>query len=180
LYGKGFTATLRAQEFRYTVAAIGVFHLGWLVLLMRRTRRRLAEQVALGRLKLMLIMACFAIGAWVLIMYGPPQAITAPFQNSYATMMLLYIPLGAAMTVLPRRILWPVLAVQIGYGAVVWVGAVWWHHILHPSYVVLGGLAGAATLALLAMLHRWRPDEPPADAPVEPPPATVAPPATMT
>jgi hypothetical protein len=180
LYGKGVTATLRAQEFRYTVAALGVFHLGWLVLLMRRSRRRLAEQVDLGRLKLMLILAGFAFGAWVLIMYGPPQAITAPFQNSYATMMLLYIPLGAAMTVLPRRVLWPVLAVQIGYGAAVWVGAVWWHHILHPSYVILGGLAGAATLTLLAALHRWQPDEPQDDVLAEPPPVTVSPPASMT
>ncbi len=173
LDGTGITASMRDQEFRYTVFALGLFHLGWFALLIRSTRRRLRETLDLGRLNFMLILAGLGMLAWIVIMYGPPQAITVVFQNSYATMMLLFIALGAAMTALPRRVLYPALALQAGYAAVIWMATVWWHHILHPSYVGLTVLAGAAVLALLAVLPRWRPAEPPAEVPAEPPSAAV-------
>jgi hypothetical protein len=146
-----------------------LFHLGWLALLLRSTRRRLAEFVDLARLKLMLTLAGFATLIWVLIEYGPPQAITVIFANSYATVMLMFAALGVAMTALPRRVLWPVLAVQVGYATVIWVIAVWWNHIRHPSYIGLSALAFAAVLALLGAVYRWSPSEPAADIGVDPP-----------
>ena len=169
LVDNNVTSDLRNEEFRFTVFALGLFHLGWLALLLRSTRRRLGEAVDLARLKLMLVLAGFAMVAWLLVEYGPPQAVTVVFHNSYATLMLLFVGLGIAMTALPRRVLWPVLAVNVAYAAVIWVGAVWWHHILHPSYVGLSGLAFVAVLALLAVLHRWLPSEPAVAVGVDPP-----------
>jgi len=176
LDGTGITASMRDQEFRYTVFALGLFNLGWLALLMRRTRDRLRESIDLDRLTLMLILAGLGMLAWIVIMFGPPQAITVVFQNSYATMMLLFIPLGAAMKALPRRVLYPALAVQAGYAVVIWMATVWWHHILHPSYVGLTVLSGVAALALLAVVHRWHPPvEPPHEVPAEPPSTAAVP-----
>jgi hypothetical protein len=171
------TSLLRDEEIRYTVFALGVFHLGWLALLLRSTRRRLAETVDLARLKLMLILAGFATLIWVAIEYGPPQAITVVFANSYATVMLMFAALGFAMTALPRRVLWPVLAVEVVYTAVIWVIAVWWNHILHPSYIGLSVLAFAAVLALLGAVYRWSPSEPAAGVDADPPAARAVSPA---
>ena len=161
LVGNGLAASLRDEEFRYTVFALGLFHLGWLVLLLRSTRRRLGEVLDLARLKLMLVIAGFATLVWLAIMYGPPQALTVIFANSYATVMLIFVALAAAMTVLPRWARWATMAVQVGYTAVIWVATVWQHHFLHRSYVVLSVLSGVALLALLATLHRWLPGDPP-------------------
>jgi hypothetical protein len=106
------------------------------------------------RLKLILTLAGGALLFWLLLMFGPPFAITVLFQGSYATMLLLYVGLGAVISVLPRWLVRVLLGIQIGYFIAIWVVAVWQPYTLHPVSVAFSVVSAVAVLAVLSALVR--------------------------
>jgi len=152
LLGLDPAGILRYQEFRVLVVAFLLLHLGWLALATRTNRHRLAASVDAGRLRLVFAIAGASLLVWVLLMFGP--ATTLLHQGSYATMLLLFAALGALLSTLPRWLIRTAVAVQALYWVVVWVALVWHPNHLHPGYVTLTVLSGAALAATLALLPR--------------------------
>lgn len=155
LAGTGITASIRVQEFVFVLFGLGLFNIGWLVLVVPSWRRRAWETLDRQRVKLMLTVAGFSVLVWVLLMYGGHYATPVIFQGSYATMMLLYLALGALITTLPRRVLGAILGVQMVWFALIWVATVWrGPKTLYPSYIGLSVLLGIAVLAGLVVVAR--------------------------
>jgi hypothetical protein len=152
--GVGRTGTLRDEEIRYVVIGLGLFNLGWLALFWRSVRLRLRDSLDMARLKLILTLAGGALLFWLLAMFGPPIAITVLFQGSYATMLLLYVGLGAVITVLPRRLVRVLLGIQIGYFMAIWVVAAWQPYRLQPVSVAFSAVSVVAVLAVLGALGK--------------------------
>jgi hypothetical protein len=151
LLGPGWPGRARDEEFRYVLFGLGLFNLGWLVLAVPSTRRRMRELLDVALLKLMLAVVGGSLLIWVLMLWGPPLSIPIIHHGSYATMMLLFASLGALITTLRRRLVVPVMLVQIGWFAAVWLASVWSGPVRHPSYIGLAVLAGAAVLGWLAV-----------------------------
>jgi hypothetical protein len=151
LLGPGWPGRVRDEEFRYLLFGLGLFNLGWLVLAVPSTRRRMRGLLDVGLLKLMLSVVAGAVVLWVLTLWGPPLFITIIHHGAYATMMLLFAALGALVTTLRRRLVGLVMLVQIGYFAAVWLASVWSGPVRHPSYIGLSVLAAAAVVGALAV-----------------------------
>jgi hypothetical protein len=153
LFGNDFAGLLRYEEFRYLLIALGLFNLGWLALLTRRGRRRVASSVDAGRLRLMFAIAGAALLIWVLLMFGPGT--TLLHQGSYATVLLLFVACGALLTTLPAWLVRTAVAVQVAYGVLVWVVDIWRPHHLHLGYVAITVAAAVALAVTLFVLPRW-------------------------
>jgi hypothetical protein len=151
LLGPGWPGRARDEEFRYVLFGLGLFNLGWLVLAVPSTRRRMRELLDVALLRLMLIVAGASVVIWVLMLFGPPLSVPVIHHGSYATMMLLFASLGALITTLPRRLVGLVVLVQIGWVAALWLASVWSGPVRYPSYIGLAVLAGAAVLGWLAI-----------------------------
>jgi hypothetical protein len=151
LAGPGWSGRARDEEFRFVLLGLGLFNLGWVVLLLPAARRRMRQLLDAALLKLMLLVVAGAVAVWVLTLYGPPLATPIIHHGSYATMMLLFAALGALVTTLPRRLVGLVMLAQVGYFGTVWLASVWSGPVRHPSYLGLSVLAGAAVLGWLAL-----------------------------
>jgi hypothetical protein len=151
LLGPGLAGRVRDEEFRYVLFGLGLFNLGWLVLAVPSTRRRMRDLLDVALLKLMLMLVGASMVIWVLMLYGPPLSTPITHHGSYATMMLLFASLGALVTTLSRRLVGLVMLVQIGWFASVWLASVWSGPVRHTSYIGLAVLAGAAVLGWLAI-----------------------------
>jgi hypothetical protein len=158
LYGHGHTSIVRDDEIRYVAYSLGIFNLGLLALLLRPIRRRLREAVDMSRLKLMLAVVGGSMLVWVALIYLPGNTVT--FQGSYATMMLIFAALGAVISLFPRNVLRALVALQLAYFAVIWVGAVWRLDVLHRTSVGVSLVGVAALLACLELLRRRMPADP--------------------
>jgi hypothetical protein len=172
LIGKGRTAVIRDEEFRYLSLSLGVFTLGLFGLLSRNVRRRVREAADGPRLRFVFILTGSSLLLWILLMYGP--ATTHLHQGSYATMLLLFAGLGVLFSALPKWVIRAGVALQAAYWALIWVAAVWKGRNLHWDYVAVSMVACAAVAAALFWLHR-RDDTP---LPADPPDRPVAAPQT--
>ena len=164
--GGGAWGILRANEFTYLIYGLGLFDLALLLLLSPAVRRRLGLAMDVPRLKLMFGIIGINLVVEALVEYGPSLATPAIFQGSYALMMLLFVALGAVLTVLPRRAVNVLVALDVAWGSVVWIALVWWpHQNHHHSFMVLTALSGAALLAALWLSARWLDSTPDGDQP---------------
>src|SRR5207253_6315855 len=146
--GVGHFLHLRSLEFSFLIYGLGLFDLALLLLLLPGVRRRLGALMDVSRLKLMFAIIGLNLAVEVLVEYGPGLATPAIFQGSYALMMLLFAALGAVLTVLPKRAVAALVALNVAYVSVVWIGLVWWpnqHH--HRSFMAVSGLAAVALFA---------------------------------
>ena len=150
LAGGGGLGIFRAEEFSFVIFGLGLFDLALLMLLVPAVRRRLAPAMDVSRLKLIFGVIGLNLVIEALVEYGPGLATPAIFQGSYALMMLLFIALGAVLTVLPKIAVNVLVALNVGYLSVVWIALVWWPgHNMHRSYMLLSAVSAVALLAAL-------------------------------
>ncbi|GGM44680.1 hypothetical protein ACFFX1_42855 [Dactylosporangium sucinum] len=157
LAGPGPLGILRAEEMFFVLFALGVFNLALVPLLAAPLRRRLALVLDLPALKPMAAVAGLTLVIWPLLLFGPGDPGTSPtvFQGSYATMALLFVVLGAVLTVLPRWATTALVAVNVTWTTALWIVLVWIHHHAHWSYLALSGASWLALLAFLGWTARW-------------------------
>jgi hypothetical protein len=159
LAGPGPMGLLRGEEMSFVLFGLGLFTFALLVPAIPALWRRLAGVLDVARLKLMALVAAVSLVIWPLVLFGPGQPGTDPkiYQGSYAMMALLFIVLGAMLTVLPRRLTNLFVAANVAYVTLLWFVGVWIRHYNHWSYLILSGLTWAVLLGFLRYTAR-RPD----------------------
>jgi hypothetical protein len=161
---------VRQKEFCHVAPSLETANVGWLILLLPFVRRRLWTRADPARFRLLLGVTAGGLLCWVLLMFGNGAALTFTFQGSYATTMLLLLLASTVIAALPRRVAHALVALQVGYFAVVWVALVWARDrtVVHPSsYVTLTVIGAAAVGVALLGIARWLPADalPPPDGP---------------
>ncbi len=148
--GKGFWAELRGFEWSSTFLGIGLLNLGWLALLIPAVRRRWSDSGIDHRLvRLAVGVGATALALWAMVLFLPYDATI--HQGSYLTMMLLMVSFAAMLTVWPKRFLAPVVALQLAYFGLVWIGSYYVDGLTHrfsqkATALMLLALAGLAGL----------------------------------
>ncbi len=148
--GSGEAARLRGVEWVVTAAGIGLLNLGWLGLAIPGIRRRwMASGVDRRLARLMVAIGSGALLIWALSLFLPTS--TFIHQGSYLTMMLLMVSFAAMLTVWPKRILVPLMAIQLGYFAFVWIASYYMDGQVHniPRKAIALMLVALAGLAVL-------------------------------
>jgi hypothetical protein len=141
LYGEGRLSKLRDIEFRYILFGLGAMNLGWLALLSSAFRKQMRKSRAnFTAIKLMLGIAAVSLPLWALTLFGPD--ITVIHAGSYATMLLLFISLGAVISHLSAPWLKIMLTLQLIYFILVWVLGVFYGNTVDYIYVIW--MVGAA------------------------------------
>jgi len=82
--------------------ALGLFNIGWLVLAVPAWRQRAWHLLDRRLVIPMLTVAGVSIVLWIALMYSPKYSATVILAGSYATWMLLYLPLGALLATMSR------------------------------------------------------------------------------
>ncbi|MET7400342.1 hypothetical protein ABZS66_43335 [Dactylosporangium sp. NPDC005572] len=157
LAGPGPLGILRAEEMFFVLFGLGVCNLALVLLLVPALRRRLSRVLDVASLKPMAAVAGLTLVIWPLLLFGPGEPGTSPtiFQGSYAMMALLFVALGAVLTVLPRLAVAALVAVNVTWTTALWVVLVWAGHHAHWSYLALSGASWLAVLAFLWWTARW-------------------------
>jgi len=91
----------RLQEREHVTAALGVANLGWLALVWWWLRPP-ADMLVRRRTNALLVLALASIAFWCLALWGPGATVTT--HGSYATVMVLFVVLGAALAELSTRL----------------------------------------------------------------------------
>ncbi|MEU7870567.1 hypothetical protein [Dactylosporangium sp. NPDC049140] len=173
LAGPGPMGILRGEEMSFVLFGLGLFTLALVVPAVPALRRRLAAVLDVPRLKIMAIVAGINLVIWPLVLFGPGHPGTDPtiYQGSYAMMALLFIVLGAMLTVLPRLVTNLFVAANVAWTSLLWFVGVWIRHHNHWSYLVLAVLSWAAVLGFLwnaaRRLDEHEQTEPAGDVPAE-------------
>lgn len=152
---------LRDMEYRCTLFGIGLLNIGWLSLLFPSVRRRLrATGLDIAFLRLLIGVGLSSLLLWALALFPPYSAII--HQGSYLTMMMLMASFGTLVTVLPKRIVLPLMILQFAYFVVAWILSVFASHVLYSRGLIwmVAGLLGIVSSLLLISGHR---DDGPSD-----------------
>jgi hypothetical protein len=107
----------RRCDFMALFWSLGLLNLGWIVALVRLTRRSDGVSPVLGVAIPLLALASTA--TWVLILFHPGGSVI--HQGSYATFLLLFAALAAWLTTLPARVVYLLLAAQAGLFTWGWI-----------------------------------------------------------
>jgi len=141
LYGQGKLGTWRDMEFRFVFFGLGILNLGWFGILFPKFRNHLNESgIDASRLRLVLGISAVAVGLWIFILFGPGSTII--HGGSYLTMTFLFISLAAIISTFPKALLRTILLVRILYFALVWILAVYLHHFISKTFLLLSIVAG--------------------------------------
>lgn len=118
----------RNNEFFFLVFAFGILNAGWLVFVWfcsgLSQHRLKKEMTPLSRslrqnLCFLPMLGLAGIACWCLLLFGP--ATTIVLAGSYATMLLLFVGLGALLTQIPRPIIYTLLGIHLSIFLVTWV-----------------------------------------------------------
>jgi hypothetical protein len=115
--GPSWREVWKNGEYYNLLKALGVLNVGWLVLAASWFRRRLA--VALGEARRVMGIALLAVLIWVVLMFGPGT--TWIYQGSFATVLLLFAGLAAAVSQLPGKVTAALLAIHVLDLIIVWL-----------------------------------------------------------
>ncbi|MFF5234167.1 hypothetical protein [Dactylosporangium sp. NPDC000521] len=178
LAGPGRTGLLRAEEMSFVLFGLGLFTLALVVPAVPALRRRLAGVLDVPRLKIMALVAGITLAFWPLVLFGPGYPGTDPtiYQGSYAMMALLYVVLGALLTVLPRLVTNLFVAANVAWTTLLWFVDVWFRggRTTDWTYLTLSILTWAVLLGYLWYTARRPTPDTPADPPAQTPEAAPA------
>jgi hypothetical protein len=117
------TLNRRQREFLFTFYVLGVLNLGWLFMAInsiRSLRPKLSLQEKVDKqLFLPPLLGLTSLGIWCLLLFGPGQ--TVIHHGSYATMILLFVGLGAWVMTGPKVLTWILLGTQIALFIHTWI-----------------------------------------------------------
>ncbi len=108
----------RLREREHVTAALGVANLGWLALLWWWLRPP-ANLLVRRRTNALLVLVLASIAFWCLALWGPGATVTT--HGSYATVMVLFVVLGAALAELSTRLQALVVGLALADLFVTWI-----------------------------------------------------------
>ena len=151
-------AAERVNEFFCTAVALGGLNVGWLLMAVAGLRRlggqNQTSSAVNSRLFAPVILALISLVVWCLMIFGPGT--TVIHAGSYATMLLLFVGLGAWVATGPRWLAGLVLVGQVGLFFATWIlpppqpfpDALW----PGPNLTMIG-IAIAATIGIVGQLY---------------------------